>query len=369
MAALVIMNKMNATAVLLAAGLLYIAAGLYFRVPVPVQPFKAVAAIAIALGLAQPVISASGIIMGVLLALIALTPLAGYLGKIFSKPVVRGIQFTIGLFLINTGFTLLTKNQFFIGRPLSLLAHGLNMNYVVAALAAALLIVFQKNRRIPASLAVLGFGAIIGIAVGGLNQLGAIRIGPEPINLTMPSFNDFYLALTLLVVAQLPTTLTNSIIATNDVAKVYFGDRAKKVTTRSLLASVSAANLCFGFFGAMPMCHGAGGMTAHYKFGSRTGGSNLIIGGIFVTLALAFGRYAIAFLALIPAPVYAILLFYLGLQHALLIQDLVKKRNYVVTIGMGALAAATHNLLLAIFFGYFLDMLLGRIPASNAKAA
>lgn len=359
-AALVILNGVNISVILLSFGLLYIFSGLYFKIPIPVQPFKAVASIAIAMSLAPKIISASGLIMGLALAIIAITPISKYLAKIFSKPVIRGIQLAIGLFLIKAGYILLTGKQFFLNQRANLFFNNLYISLLIGIIVVALLVLFRKNRRIPAALVVISFGLIIGLSVSFLPT--NLSFGPQPFSFAFPSAQDFYLALMLLVLPQLPMTLANSVIATNDVSKKYFGDKAKRVSPRSLLGSLSAANLTFGWFGAIPLCHGAGGMTAHYTFGSRTAGSNIIIGSLFVILGLAFGNYAIAILSLIPAPVYAVLLFYLGLQHALLITDLVQKKSYIISIGMGALALLTQNLILAIGIGYTLDLIFRAIP-------
>src|SRR3972149_2888680 len=68
--ALITFNQMSATSVFLMVGLAYILSGLFYRLPMPVQPLKAVAAIAIANGLSASVISASGVIMAALLLLL-----------------------------------------------------------------------------------------------------------------------------------------------------------------------------------------------------------------------------------------------------------------------------------------------------------
>ncbi len=370
-AALVILNHVNATIILLSFGLLYIASGLYFRIPMPVQPFKAVASIAVAMSLAPKVISAAGLIMGLLLAVIAITPISKYLANIFSKPIIRGIQLAIGLFLIKAGYTILTGKQFFLNQKT--IAANLQINLIIGLIVVALLVFFRKNKRIPTSLIVIIFGLTLGIATIFLTSnpsplASNSLLGPQPLTLAIPSFKNFYLALILLVLPQLPMTLANSIIATNDVSKKYFGEKAKKVSPKSLLASLSIANLTFGWFGAIPLCHGAGGMTSHYTFGSRTAGSNIIIGSIFIIMALFFGNYAIAILSLIPAPVYAVLLFYLGLQHALLLKDLVSKEGYATSIIMGTIAVISTNLLLAIGFGYLLDLVFRRLLARRLQA-
>src|SRR3990170_4569526 len=107
--ALIAVNGMSPVAVLLIPGLLYIASGLYYRVPVPVQPLKAVAAIAIAMGLAPSVISASGLVMGAILIVFTVTGAMGLIIRLFSAPVVRGIQLGVGLLLLKSGFDLILR--------------------------------------------------------------------------------------------------------------------------------------------------------------------------------------------------------------------------------------------------------------------
>src|SRR5581483_12307129 len=68
--ALITLNHLNPTALFLAAGLAYIMAGWYFRIPMAVQPFKAVAAIALALALPPSSIASAGLLMGLLLLLV-----------------------------------------------------------------------------------------------------------------------------------------------------------------------------------------------------------------------------------------------------------------------------------------------------------
>jgi SulP family sulfate permease len=90
------------------------------------------------------------------------------------------------------------------------------------------------------------------------------------------------------------------------------------------------------------MCHGAGGLAAHYRFGARTAGSNLIIGGIFVLLALAFGENTVAILKLLPFSLLGVLLVFAGLQLALMIQDLQDRKDLFVALLMLGIALATN---------------------------
>jgi hypothetical protein len=97
--ALITLNHLNATVVLAGAGIFYITTALIFRLPVPVQPLKAVSAIAIASGLGPPGIAAAGLMIGVIFVALSVTNLTSVLRRIFVAPVVRGIQLSIGLLL------------------------------------------------------------------------------------------------------------------------------------------------------------------------------------------------------------------------------------------------------------------------------
>jgi sulfate permease, SulP family len=96
---LITLNHLNATVVLAGAGIFYVTTALIFRLPVPVQPLKAVSAIAIASGLGPPGIAAAGLMIGVIFVALSVTNLTSVLRRIFVAPVVRGIQLSIGLLL------------------------------------------------------------------------------------------------------------------------------------------------------------------------------------------------------------------------------------------------------------------------------
>jgi uncharacterized membrane protein len=81
-AALVVVNGLDVGSVLLLAGLLVVSAGLVFRIPFPVQPLKALTALAVAQSLAPDVIHAAGLEIGIVLMLI------NPLNTIFNAPVV-----------------------------------------------------------------------------------------------------------------------------------------------------------------------------------------------------------------------------------------------------------------------------------------
>ncbi|MFQ5814243.1 MAG: molybdate transporter family protein [Anaerolineae bacterium] len=349
---LIVINKMNPAAVFLIVGLLYVGAGLYYGVPTPVQPLKAVSAIAISLGLAPGVISASGLLMGALLMFLSLTGLMDRIAKLFSKPVIRGIQLSVGLLLIKSGVGLILKPQLVINGPNAMLdiVHArVPLSLLAAVGAMVVLAYFLTSRRFPASLAVLAYGVGVSLFFDLPIGLGNIEFSVALPQIYLPTARELSTAFILLVIPQVPLTLGNAVVATSDAARLYFDKRASKVTYKALSISMGLANTAAGLLGGMPVCHGSGGLTAHYRFGARTGGANLMIGAICLTLAVFFSKTILLILSLIPYPILGVLLAFVGIQHSLLIRDIGAKGDFLVVASIAVVSMLTSNL--AIGFG------------------
>jgi SulP family sulfate permease len=165
-----------------------------------------------------------------------------------------------------------------------------------------------------------------------------------------PGWDDLVWVVPVVVLPQLPMTIGNAIISNTDLTREYFPGKADRVTNRSVSISQGLANLVSFFLGGMPMCHGAGGLAAHYRFGARTAGCNLYIGGIFLVLALLFGENIVSILRLLPLSVLGVLLTFAGLQLALMIQDLQDRKDLFVALFMLGLALV-FNLAVAFLVG------------------
>jgi Molybdate transporter of MFS superfamily len=70
-------------------------------------------------------------------------------------------------------------------------------------------------------------------------------------------------------------------------------------------------------FGGYLMCHGAGGVSGHFRFGARTGTAPLLIGLVFLSLGLLFGEGGHVLLRTIPNAVLGGLLLFSGIDLAL----------------------------------------------------
>lgn len=362
---LVQINGLSATGVFLSVGLFYILSGLYFGVPVPVQPMKVISAYAIARMLTPVEITTAGMWMGVGLLVLALTGATNALGRIVPKSAVRGVQLTTGILLLTQGV------RFIIGSaPIQIQQHLAEPNLALQALGpvpigivlgtASILTIFLllENKRFPAAIVVIAAGSIVGWVLGKAGTLSGFQPGfhlPSLLPFGLPSASDVVVALTVLALPQLPMTVGNAVIAQADLTREYFGpEQARRSTFTALTFSMAAANILCSLIGAMPVCHGAGGLAAHYRFGARTAGSNLIIGLFFVLLAVIIGDQAVLILSLLPFSILGALLVFSGSQLCLTITDMRERRDFFVIVMMLGVALAT-NLAVGFLVGLLLS--------------
>lgn len=334
-AALILVNGLDAGSVLVCAGLLVLASGLAFRIPFPVQPLKALTAVAVAQELAPGVIHAAGLELAGFLLLLSIGHVADLVARVFVKPVVRALQLGVGLLLLWTSVRLVTDPpEVFAGTP------GSPWPFLLAVGAFAGVAVAAHLRHHWAALLLLG-GGLIATILAARPELG----GPsfDLPSLAVPPASAFGTAFVLLVVPQLPLTFGNAVVAVNDLAHEYFGPAASRVTPSRICLSAGIGNIGSAVLGGMPMCHGAGGLTAHVRLGARTAGMNLLLGGAFVGLGLFFAAEVPVLLGLLPVWVLAAFLAYAGLRHAWLVWDL-RGAPLAIAVVSGAIGAVLGNL-------------------------
>jgi sulfate permease, SulP family len=353
--ALVTVNGLEATAVFGVGGLAYLATALYFRVPVPVQPLKAFAAAAIALDLDADVIAAGALLMSAAMVVLGLSGAAGWLAARFPLVLVRGIQASVALLLAKAAVELAERGNW-AGLPHVPEAAGL----AAAAVCCAALFLLRGTSW-PGALLVLGGGFAVGLAVSGVPSAG---LGPGDVDLSVPGGSDFGVALTSLVLAQLPLTFGNSVVATADAERSYFGGRARRVQPNRLALSIGGANLLAGVTHGLPICHGAGGVTAHVKLGATTAAATASAGILYLTLALLLGESLPAVMQLLLPGALAGMLLYVAIQHALLAGTLERGVDRLIAAGVGLVTLLSGNL--AIGFGVGVAVLIGRRLAASA---
>ncbi len=349
-----ITNGLDFTSALFFAGLFNIVTGLVFSIPMAVQPMKAIAAVAISEHLSLGQILASGIWTSVIVLALGVTGLISVVDRLIPKPVVRGLQLGLGLQLIEKGIQLVRDTNSLWGVDsigIGILGFG-----VVLACAA--------SRRIPTALVLFVVGLILAIS-GNPGVLSSLRLGihlPHWVPLTWEDFrSSFFRA----AVPQIPLTTLNSVIAVCALSFDLFPDRPAR--PRRVAVSVGMMNLIGGWFGAMPMCHGAGGLAGQYRFGSRTSASILFLGSVKLVLAVFFGGSLLALLHIYPASILGVLLTISGLELALAATDQTERAAATVMLATAAGVLALGNTATGFAIGWILALLIGWWKKTNGS--
>ncbi len=364
---MILINGLNPSGLFLSVGLFYIFTGLYYGVTVSVQPMKVIGAYAIATAMSSEQVLAASLLMGIILLVLGLTGAIDVMGKYTPKSVTRGVQLSTGILLMAQGVKLIigtSKLQLWhkMAEPyLTVQSLGFLPIGIIIGIAGAVLTLFLlDNKKLPAGLVIVILGLLIGVILGTKEGFDKICFGfylPQWLPLGLPGKTDFTFALFALVLPQLPMTVGNAVIANADLSKEYFGEKSKKVTYKGLSITMALGCIFSFFLGGMPLCHGAGGLAAHYRFGARTAGSNYMIGFIFVLLVLFLGSGILGIIYLMPMAILGVLLLFAGSQLALTIQDIFKRRDLFVVVFILGITLAT-NLGIGVMAGFALAYLL-----------
>ncbi|GAA0847813.1 putative sulfate/molybdate transporter [Marinobacter szutsaonensis] len=284
--------------VLLGFAAFYIATGLYYRLPIPVQPMKAVAALLLTTQVSSGSLVASGVLIGAILLLLGSTGWINRVARLVPESVLSGLQLGLGLLLAYMS--------------LGLMATSLALGVVTLLLLAITLKMFPNW---PAALIGLGVSVALGSVLGAqglsLPEGGSVAfIMPR-----LPGIEEWQQGFSTLVLPQLALTITNAIVLTALVVGDYFGDQSHRVSPARLSVSTGLANLFLVPFGALPMCHGAGGVAAHYRFGARTGMAPVLLGTGLLLVALIPGGLSV--IAAIPTAGLGALLLVAAVELAL----------------------------------------------------
>jgi MFS superfamily sulfate permease-like transporter len=313
------LNKMDPLGILVAFGLFKIFVGLYFRTPVPIQPMKAIGGMAIAHpeAITHGMIWGSGIFTGLFWLLMGLTGAITWIEKITTKPVVRGIMLGLGLSFVVEGLGMMR------GEPL----------FAIGGVIITLLLL--NSKRLPAMLILLGYGIVLAFIqkpglLGELTHI-SIRFRFPELTFGRMSWQDLLAGFVILGLPQAPLTLGNAIIGTVAENNEYFPDRKVKAKTISIDHGVM--NLISTFMGGIPMCHGAGGMAGHIRFGARTGGALVILGVIVLSTGLFLSDSVSLIFQVFPRSILGVILFFAGVELALVVKDVkLRKQNLFVLL-------------------------------------
>ncbi len=313
--------RLDVGAILVCAGLMNVMTGLMFRQPIPVQPMKAIAAIAITEGLLADEIVASGLLMGALMVALALLGAIDLINRVVPRAVVRGIQLGVGLKLAVKGVSWIS------GLPVV----GAD-SILLAVLAAAILLLLWARRQ-PAVVHVM-LGGFLLLYLTRPEAYQGIEIALPQLHLHWPSTSAWLDGLLKAALPQAPLTILNSVVAVCALSADYFPGRG--IPPRRMAASVGVMNLLCVPLGGIPMCHGSGGLAAQYLFGARTGGSVVMLGALKVVAGLTFGSTMLGLLGAYPRAILGPMLVLAGIELARAARDVVGSSGLVIALATTA---------------------------------
>ncbi|RDX58235.1 Molybdate transporter 2, partial [Mucuna pruriens] len=389
--ALSLVNSLDLSTTLIFTSLYNIATGLLFGVPMPVQPMKSIASVAISTTppLTIPQIAAAGLSVAAVLLLLGATGLMSVLYRYLPLPVVRGVQLSQGL---NFAFSAIKYIRF--EQNLATSKSGpprpwFSLDGVALALAAVLFLVLTTGAgdepppppqqeqeqepnetvdrgekvhrrlrvlsRVPAALIVFVFGVVL-CFIRDPSIFGDLRFGPSRISLVKISWEDLKIGFFSAAIPQIPLSVLNSVIAVCKLSGDLFPER--EVSAMHVSVSVGIMNFVGCWFGAMPCCHGAGGLAGQYRFGGRSGASVVFLGIAKLVLALVFGNSLGRILGEFPIGILGVLLLFAGIELAMASKDMNTKQESFVMLVCAAVSLTGSSAALGFFVGIALYLLL-----------
>jgi hypothetical protein len=295
-------NHMDPAGILVGFGVFKLWAGLYFKTPVPIQPMKAIGTAAITQGgaITHGAIFASGLFTGVVWGLMGFSGAVSWIQKITRRPVVQGVVLGLGLGFVVEGVKMM---------------HG---DLLLAAVAGALTLGLLSYPRIPAMLALLALGAGVALVreptlLTDLTRM-SFHFRLPTSGLTQIGWSDVATGIMILGLPQLPLTLGNAILSTVEENNAHFPDRP--ITVKAVALDHAALNLVGTALGGVPMCHGAGGMAGHIRFGAKTGGALVILGSLVLFVGLFLADSVATLFKVFPPVILGVILLFGGLDLA-----------------------------------------------------
>lgn len=336
--AVAVLTDLSLAVMLIWFGIFQIVWGLYYGVPISIEPMKALAALVIAGAITTGELLVAGfLVSGVLLA-IGSTNSLSRIGEYIGDPVVRGIQFGVALVLLETGVRLGIAD--------------LQLAGLAAGVAVLLIAAGYWNLS---ALVVLVLGGGIAIFQTGL-PMPAL---PAVENLALTSSLQWTLGSVEAALGQIAMTVGNAALAASVLLDDYFD---REVSPDDLSLSMGAMNFVAIPFGGLPMCHGSGGIAGKYAFGARTAGANLILGVGYIGVAVL----AVGLVAAYPTAMLGVILALIALQLGM--TGLQKTEQRLVAVGIGVVGLVV-NLAVAFIVGVGVSVVMTRWAEEPAESS
>lgn len=140
-----------------------ISTGLLYRLPMPIEPMKVLAVVAIAQAWTPEKIYTSGLVMGVVWLVMGSTRAMDFVARWTPRSVIRGIQLSLGPLLAIHGFRMIATW------------------WLLGAAAAVVVLLLRNNRYAPAPIVLVAGGIVIMAVRGDLAAVGGITLSLPPL--------------------------------------------------------------------------------------------------------------------------------------------------------------------------------------------
>ncbi|KAG7548454.1 Molybdate transporter 1/2 [Arabidopsis suecica] len=388
---LTLVSNLDLSTTLIFTGFYNIATGLLFDIPMPVQPMKSIAAVAVSESphLTPSQIAAAGASTAATLLLLGATGAMSFLYNLIPLPVVRGVQLSQGLQFAFTAIKYVRFNYDAATlKPSSSPRTWLGLDGLILALAALLFIILstgsgndrdaaedededfaetssnqsQSRRRrrlrllssIPSALVVFVIGLVL-CFIRDPSIFKDLKFGPSKFHILRITWDDWKIGFVRAAIPQIPLSVLNSVIAVCKLSNDLF-DKELSATTVSI--SVGVMNLIGCWFGAMPVCHGAGGLAGQYRFGARSGLSVIFLGIGKLIVGLVFGNSFVRILSQFPIGILGVLLLFAGIELAMASKDMNSKEDSFIMLVCAAVSMTGSSAALGFGCGVVLYLLL-----------
>lgn len=362
--------------------------GLVYGVPMPVQPMKTIAAVALSdPSFGVPEMMAAGILTSGFVLLLGVTRLMRLVYWLVPLPVVRGIQLAQGLTFAMAAVKYirydqdLAKSKSLGRRPWA------GLDGLVLAFAALVFIVLVNgagddavtvqeeeaedssisennhsssscssrwrrwSRRLPSAVIVFVVGVVLAV-IRHPAALRELRAGPSRMRVVRIPREAWKKGFVKGAVPQIPLSVLNSVVAVCKLTRDLFpGEEGKAASATSVSVTMGAMNLVGCWFGAMPCCHGAGGLAGQYKFGGRSGACVAALGAMKLAIGVVLGASVLKVLVAFPAGLLGVLLLFAGVELAMAARDMASKAEAFVMLVCTAVSLVGSSAALGFLCG------------------
>lgn len=331
----IIYCNLNPAGFLVMMGLSNIITGIIYKLPMPIEPMKVIAIVAITQKWHPSLVYAAGFSMGVIWTIFSFTGIMERLAKITPNSVVKGIQISLGLMLIFSSYNMISTF------------------WLLGGISILIIIFLHENKYAPAAVILMILGILIIFFNGNLKNITFFKFTLPPF--TTFSFNEIFQGIYLAGLSQIPLTATNAIISTAALIKAYWPKR--DVSVKNLSLNMGIMNLIIPFFGGFPLCHGAGGLAGQYYFGARTGGTNIIEGSIEIILGLFFSSSIAKLFTAFPPAIIGGMMFMVGIELIKFVKDIKLFHDKITTL-VTVILSITTNIPIGFLAGILVDKIL-----------